>query len=255
MNVVIQGRQHRFIGGSLGDKPITEIWLGDKQIWPNVEGLARNIVVELPQRGSRDWQYWVHAVEATKNQAASNNYMKFQHRGVNFYIQHSIDGSEAYKLEGNTLSVDMDGVLIDQLGEYLEVDACIASREGNLFTEGESFCQLPYLSGTQLNVRWRKGQKKKSAGSSFVVSGMPGDVVHFGGSCYTSEHKRKSYLRILPENTHKWVNRVFCDEADAKEIELKINVAKYSSSSRNCSVQPVWPQFIHRFKLKIISVS
>lgn len=253
MNVIIQGRQHRFVGGSLGDKPITEIWLGDKQIWPNTEGLARRIVVELPKTGTLDWQYWVHALQATENKAASNNYMRFVHDGLSFYINHSPDGTEAYRLDGNVLTVELDGILIDQLGGYLEVESNIASRESDKY-EGTALCFLPYLEDSMLKVVFHKGKKRKWAGRAFTVSSSESGVVHYGGSCETSQHKRGKKTRILPENTHKWYNRVYNNTMQVGETMLQIETQAIGSGGGG-GVTLMWPAFKRKFKLKIISVS
>lgn len=257
MNVIVQGRQRRFIGGFLGDKPITEIWLGDKQIWPNMEGVARRIEVELPKRGSRDWQYWVHAVDATSSKSAPDNYMRFSYEGLDFYIQSSPDGTPPYRLNNNVLTLELyDGILIDQLGEYLEVDAKIAARD-SLFYEyaDEARCPFPFIKGTKAQVKWGKWKKKKAAGCTFSVKGSPSGVVHFSGACYTSAHERGVYTRLLPDNTHKWVNAVYSGDMVNDDVALTISTGRYSGYSDNPGVTMKWPSFTRRFKLKIISVS
>lgn len=257
MNVIVQGRQRRFIGGFLGDKPITEIWLGDKQIWPNMEGVARRIEVELPKRGSRDWQYWLHAVDATSSKAAPDNYMRFSHEGLDFYIQSSPDGTPPYRLNDNVLTLELyDGILIDQLGEYLEVDAKIAARSSLFYgSVNNARCPLPFIKGTKALVEWDKGKKKKAAGCTFSVKGIPSGVEHFSGACYTSAHNRGVYRRLLPDDTHKWINQVYSGDMVNDDVALSISTERYSETTYKPGLTLKWPAFTRKFKLKIISVS
>lgn len=246
MNVVIQGRQHRFIGGSLGDKPITEIWLGDKQIWPNTEGLARRIVVELPQKGTRDWQYWVHAVDSIQKEVSASNYMRFNHDGLNFYIQHSFDGSEAYKLDGNVLTVELDGILIDQLGEYLEVDAVIPERAikitGSL-SEGDRSVSssFPMLPGSKTQWRhwgWKRG---KSSWWHQTLTSEPSQIILVDSGYRKSGRTpvtNSSIINTVPESDIEWHA-----------------VISMTGKGTMDWYQAVYPSFKRKFKLKILSVS
>lgn len=254
MKIIHQGRQRRFIGASIGDTPVVEIWQGDKMIWPNMEGLAHRIVVELPKQGTLDWQYWVHALDAISKEATPATYLKFVEDGLDFYINHSIDGTEPYILDGNTLTVELDGVLADQLGEYLTVYARIAARTGVTYYEGDNVSPLPFLKNTKLQVKWNKGKKRKYAGCVFNVAGADSGTVHFGGSCETSEHKRGTKTRVLPDNTHKWYNAVYNNDAIPTDTSLNISVSTIGSGGGG-KVTPLWPAFTRTFKLKILSVS
>lgn len=254
MKVIYQGRQRRFIGADIGDTSVIEIWQGDNQIWPNMEGLAHRIVVELPRRGTLDWQYWVHALDATSKEATPATYMKFVEDGLDYYINHSIDGSEPYVFDSNALTVDLDGVLADQLGDYLTVYARIAARIGVTYQEGDNVSPLPFLKNTRLQVKWHKGKKEKAAGCVFNVAGADSGTVHFGGWCDTSEHKRGEKIRILPENTHKWQDAVHNNNSIPTDTSLDISVSTNGSGSFG-DVTPLWPAFTRTFKLKIISVS
>lgn len=257
MNVVIQGRQHRFVGGSLGDKPITEIWLGDKQIWPNTEGLARRIVVELPKKGTRDWQYWVHALQATENKAAPNNYMRFEHEGVPYYINHSADGTEPYRLDGNALTVELDGILIDQLGDYLEVEANIASREGETQvikayeTTYAMDWDMPLIAGTQFKIKLTNYSSKKSSyGAVTEFYSMPSGKAFPGFG--VSKHQR---TRITGADTVKEEDVPVDDTACKAQAYTTGGCYYIPSEGKYQYVVPVWPAFKRKFKLKIISVS
>ncbi len=257
MNVVIQGRQHRFVGGSLGDKPITEIWLGDKQIWPNVEGLARRIVVELPKKGTRDWQYWVHALQATQNKAAPNNYMRFVHEGVPYYINHSPDGTEPYRLDGNALTVELDGILIDQLGDYLEVEANIKSRNGKTQTikaYGMTYTMewdMPLIAGSQFKIKLINYSSKHSTyGAVTKFFSMPSGKAFTG--FYVMKHQP---VRITKADTVKEGAVPVADTACKAQAYTTGGCYYIPSEGKYQYVVPVWPAFKRKFKLKIISVS
>ena len=259
MNVIVQGRQRRFVEAYVGDKRVVEIWLGDKQIWPNAEGIARRIVVELPQPGTLDWQYWVHAVDATQEKSAPNNYMRFTHEGMDFYIQSSPDGTPPYKLADNSLTLGQydDGILIDQLGEYLEVEAKIAARDSYKYElVTNAICGLPYLMNTKLYVNFQKGKKRDAAGCSFRVVGESSGVVHFGGSCYASTHDRDWHPSTLPDYRGKyWLDEQYNNAMMVEDSRLLVTAEKYSDSTYSPSVILKWPAFTRKFKLKIITVS
>lgn len=248
MNVIIKGRQRRFVGGFIGDKPVKEIWLGDKQIWPNAEGVARRIVVELPQSGTRDWQYWVHAVDSTLNAASPSNYMKFTHEGLDFYIQHSFDGSEAYKLDGNVLTVELDGILIDQLGDSLEVQAKIPARQKTVFAgsiyEGGSrtdVSTLPMLPSTSFVYARACARRRWESTSYLTVTGKPGGDILLDASLLKAGRSWRDYghsVTAAPESDTAW------------EAYSRISGGGWIKNLR-----VTYPAFNKVFKLKVLSVS
>ncbi|MBR5887650.1 MAG: hypothetical protein IKZ07_05515 [Akkermansia sp.] len=258
MIVVVNGRMRRFVGASLNGKLMTEWRLGEKIMWPNPEGVARRILVELPQEGTLDWQYWVHAADATQGSVSRNNYMKFVCDGVDYFINGSYDGTPPYKLEDNVLTLDVfDGAAIDRLGTHLEVEAKIAARDSYKYElVTNAICSLPYLMDTKLYVNFQKGRKRKASGCSFRVVGESSGVVHFGGSCYASTHDRDWHPSTLPDYRGKyWLGQQYNNAMMAEDSRLLVTAKKYSDTTYYPSVILKWPAFTRKFKLKIITVS
>lgn len=255
MNVVVQGRQRRFLSADIGGTPVQEIWLGDKQIWPNMEGVATRIVVALPQVGTRDWQYWVHALDATKDKATPANYMKFVVDEMDFFINHSYDGSTPYRLDGNELTIDLyDGVLIDQLGEYLEVEAKIPEREGIGqgsdvgFTPMTYYWEKPLLPYTKIMVDWWGGKRGKPRWLQDVeIKGTPGLDTYFFSSQWSAGSGRGDYWNQTVASLGENVN-----PADTG-FQIRFCLGGWAGVHKK-GMRPVFPAFTRKFKLKIISV-
>lgn len=251
MNIIINGRQKRFLSANLGDTSIQSIWQGDKQIWPATEGVARRIVVKLPEEGTRDWQYWVHALDATLYKAAPNNYMKFSHEGMDYYLQQSFDGSPPYKVQGNVLVLEnYDGILIDQLGAELVVEAKIASRSVLLckrFGNGtvyEDTINLPILQGTK--SQWSQYGGKSGAHTHMYetyISQPSGTYLLKDKHLYKSGRTTRTYSSTIPAS----------GEGDTStDVKVRFFVTKHSGGASNYKI--IHPAFTYKFKLPIISV-
>lgn len=251
MNIIINGKQKRFLSANLGSVDIQSIWQGDKQIWPATEGVARRIVVKLPEEGTRDWQYWVHALDATLYEAAPNNYMKFSHAGMDYYLQQSFDGSPPYKVQGNVLILEnYDGILIDQLGAELVVEAKIASRNtpiGGGFRNGtieEKTISLPILQGTI--SQWTQYGYKSGAHTrmyeTYISKPSETYLLH-NKETYKSGRTARTYGSNIPA----------ADVGDTSTfIQLWFAVSKHSGGASGYRI--IHPAFTYKFKLPIISV-
>lgn len=256
MKLVVNGVTKRLISAQVGDKQVLEIWKGDRKVWPDTGSVARTIEVEIPPMGSIDWMYWMHALDATSEKASDSNYMRFAAGGVNYYLQHSIDGTEAYRVRGSYLYSDLDGALIDELGEYLEVECKIAARKSKTFenTTGEVL-PLPYLKGTKLEVFWKNGRDSGWAGCKFSVQCNVDSNVHYGGVCKAAAGRRSHTVELNGEKKSSWYNMVFNDEPDIGENRMFIKAEKFSDFTFKPSVTLLFPSFTRKFKLKILSVS
>ena len=245
--MIVQGKQRRFVSADLGGVPITEIWLGDKRIWPDMEGVARRIVVQLPAQGTREWQYWVHAVDSVNDKASSSNYMKFTVNGLDFFINHSYDGTPPYKLKGNELTLDLyDGVLIDQLGTTLSIDCVIPKREERLsgaYSGGEKTVRsaFPLLPGTI--TQWQHEGWKRGGDSWWheTVTSEP------DGTTLVDSGYRKSGRTAV---THS--SAIENSPATGTYWEALISMTGLGQINWYTAI---YPAFKYTFNLKIISVS
>ena len=245
--LLVKGRKRRFVGGSVnGGRRVTEIWRGDKLIWPSGNS-ARRIRVLLPARGSEEWAYWAHALEATKYEASRQNYLRFKVGDFFYYINSSPDGTMPYKLDGDVLTLELgDGVPVDELGDVLVADARIQKRGVSLV--GGSF----------------------ENSSRSVVEDVPmlaGSVIGYSQACWRRKLKSYSYIAVTSLNSNKVLLRNeltkqsrswsgyswYVGAAPVGDVGWRCDV----SVSGNGSVGGVYvqyPAFKREFNLKIISV-
>ena len=250
MRLIVNGQRKRFISAMLGDKPITEIWLGDRKIWPDPTGVARRLVVELPKPGTLDWQYWVHAVDATKEVSSQNNYMKFTVDGEDFFLNSTYRDMPPYKLEGDVISLDgYDGAYIDSLGTHLEIEAVINQRyvvlSGVSLDDEERTLesQLPLLNNSRLECQWWTWHSGKDSFFSEKVTSLPSGTLVLDSTARKSARRVTIYgldrpLPQIPASDTGW-NAVIKEEGDGV-------IDWYRA---------FYPSFKKTFKLRIISAS
>jgi hypothetical protein len=220
-----------------------------------MEGVATRIVVALPQVGTRDWQYWVHALDSTKYKATPANYMKFVVEVMDFFINHSYDSTTPYRLDGNELTIDLyDGVLIDQLGEYLEVEAKVPQRE--YYGQGSDvgytpiayYWDIPLLEGTTILVDWAGGARGAARWLQSVwIKGNPSGEEYFYSENWSWGLGRGNY----------WNQTVTTigNNVSADDTGFQISFARGGQAGVwTKGMRPVFPAFTRKFKLKIISV-
>lgn len=250
--IYLDGSNTSLIAVYSGDERFDELWVGDDRIWPDVTG-SGGFVIQLPAAGTLEYQYWLHAVDASEEGNAG--YMKFTVDGTDFYINSGPNGSEVVQLRGDIISLSRKQMELigGQLGVTICIHAEIQDRSSKQY-EGTALCFLPYLKDTQLKVVFGKGKKRRWAGRKFTVSSRESGVVHYGGSCETSEHKRGTKTRILPANTHKWYNRVYNNTMQVGETMLQIET-KAIGSGTGGGVTLMWPAFRKDFELEVISFS
>lgn len=260
MNVIVEGKQRRFVEAFVGNKRVVEIWLGNRQIWPCAEGVARRIVVELPESGTEDWQYWMHALDATRSSSTPINYMRFCYDGLSFYIQNSPDGTPSYQLEDNMLVLGQydDGILIDQLGEYLEVEARIAKRQGEkqIIRSYERYYTLewglPLIGGTQFGMELYNYSRKRSTYSYF------GDIISLpSGVSWSAAQGSQKHNRNPRSNAALIKDKEVPDSDTGCSCSFMTSGGCYYDPSKGQYQYafPEYPAFTRKFKLKIISVS
>jgi hypothetical protein len=247
MDIIVNGKQRRFLGGEFNNKPLVEIWLGDKKIWP-AGNTASRIEVILPQPGTREWQYWVHALDSIKNGVTINNCIRFLVDKQYYYIGRSPDGSPAYKLEGNILSIDVDGVIADKLGSYLEVELVVPERlSENMPVSNKSEpttkeYELPILPNSVLHVRHYGTKSGINYKRGYAAIGEPSgeEYVKWDPKIYSGRHEYKPKFAI---------------EAPSASDTGWVGKAQASTYAKMPRFQMQYPQFRKNIQLNIISVS
>lgn len=273
--LLVKGKKRRFTRGEvLNGKRVAAIWKGTEngmiQIWPSGD-VAHKIRVALPQEGSIEWAYWVHALDAlAKYDCTTNNYMRFgTSDGFYYYLQKSYDGSVPYIVNGSVLELELgeDGVPIDSLGTHISVQAKIRQREYEneyqVETGGTSppdaIFDLPFISNTYLKCSIYKGRKKKGVGAEITIKSLPGGQELARWHWETHEHKRgwkgKPFVDMISD--YNWAGAPKWQKGSAKMYAGALQMGISQQYMMSCSLSRVafrFPSFSRTFKLKIISV-
>ena len=245
--LLVKGRKRRFVGGYVnGGRRVTEIWRGDKRIWPSGDS-ARRIRVLLPARGSAEWAYWAHALEATKKSSSRQNYLRFKVGDFFYYINSSPDGTMPYKLDGDVLSLELgDGVPVDELGEFLAADATIQKRRVTLVAGGfdngsvSSVEDVPMLAGSVIGYSQACKRRKLKSYSDVVATSLSSETILLRDGVMKQSRSWSGYswhAAASPVGDVGWR----CDVSIRGEGYLRGAYVQY-------------PAFKREFNLKIISV-
>lgn len=241
----------------LGDRKVVAIYRDDVKVWPSLSDTAYSMVIDVNElEGSVNRSWWLHALDAVSKGAGPECYMKLTAGGRDYMLGKTFDNWYLAEFDGRATVVFGDnGPLMEKLhaGDEVSVELRVPARESAEF-EGQCVCYLPHLAKTRLRVVFHKGQKRRWAGRRFRVTGQAGGVVHWGGSCETSEHKRGKKTRVLPGNTHKWYNAVHDDAMVAGETQLLIDTAAIGSGIGG-GLTFLWPGFTVTLRFKVSAVT
>ena len=242
----------------LGDNTAAALYCGDRKLWPTLSDTVYSCVLDVNElEGSVNRAWWLHALDAVgKLGASAECHMKLTAGGREYMLGSTFGGWYLAEYDGRATVVFGDnGPLWEKLqpGDVVTVQLRVPGRESEEF-EGQRVCYLPHLTKTQMRVVFHKGKKKRWAGRRFNVTGQPGGVVHWGGSCETSEHKRGQKTRVLPGNTHKWYNRVHNDAMVVGETQLAIDTVAIGSGGGG-GLTFLWPGFTTTLRLKVSAVT
>lgn len=255
--IYLDGSSTSLVAVYSGDERYDELWVGDDKIWPDVEsgdvGSGGGFIIHIPDAGTLDYLYWLHAVDASEEGNAG--YMKFTVNGTDFYINSGPNGSEVVQLRGDTISLSrtQKELIWEYLGETICIHAEIQDRSSEQY-EGTALCFLPYLKDTQLRGVFSKFKKDTHAGRKFTVSSRESGVVHYGGYWETSVSDRGKKTFILPMHSKNWEKRVYNNTMQVGDTMLQIET-ECVGSGRGGGVTLMWPAFRKDFELKVISFS
>lgn len=242
----------------LGDRKVAAIYRGGVKVWPSLSDTAYSMVIDVNElEGSVNRGWWLHALDAVSKGASSECHMKLTAGGRDYMLGNTFDNWYLAEFDGRATVVFGDnGPLMEKLhpGDEVSVELRVPARESSEF-EGQAVCDLPHLTKTQMRVVFSKGRERRWAGRRFRVTGQAGGVVHWGGNCDTSEHKRGEKTRVLPGWTKKWYNRVHNDAMVAGETQLNIDTTAIGSATRGLGgVTFLWPGFTTRLRFKVSAV-
>lgn len=193
----------------IGEAGVNEVWHGDTMLYPENTSLIYKLQLVTPKEGTLEWAYWVHAVRAvTFSNALHTSNAQLQLDGISdqywlgsnrptglFLASITEDGWITFRTdEGPCVSDIRDG-------DMLTLSARIPEHYDEPHTSGEQDVKSsvrwynPYLPGTFLTLWWGKGQKKKSAGIRYAVSGCPSNTQMLAGSGQKNGHGRGITVR------------------------------------------------------------
>ena len=252
----------------LGDLAVSHVCLGDSQLYPEDTSSMRRLTVELPAAGTLERAYWVHAVAAVQNLVTPKRYMQLTVGGERYMVHSSFNALPSVMFESNGvfLFYPDEGASLHSVspGDSVEVkavipvidDAPLSIREQD--GSGSRSYSLPFLPGTGLFVQWTKGQKKKSAGTRFTLSGSGSGLAHIQGQGQKNGHGRGETVssvawpwacRVVNGSTHSWLN-AFVDG----DTGMLLTMQGFNSCNALMG-RPRYPAFIRTFQLKILSIS
>lgn len=253
----------------IGSSAVNEIWHGEKMIYPDNETLARKIQLKIPEAGTLEWAYWVHAVRGVNQDSSIYN--------ATAQLSFSV-GSETWwcgdnRPTGNYLAaLTEDGILTFQTGQgpsvadlqsgdYITLKAVIPLTGDNPL---QSYVQdastsmewtNPWLPGSKLYLKWGKGQKKKSAGVVYKLVGVSSGTQMLAGSGQKNGHGRGEIVsgyatpaacRVVNTNNSKSGDDVYVPG----DTGLKGTFRQYNSCYYLYTC-PTYPAFAREFRLKV----
>lgn len=252
----------------LGDLAVSHVCLGDNQLYPEDTSSMRRLTVELPKEGTLEWAYWAHAIAAVQDLVTPKRYMQLTVGGGRYMVRSSFNALPSVMFESNGvfLFYPDEGASLHSVGpgDSVEVKAVIPviddiplsirDQDGS----GSRSYSLPFLPDTGLYVQWRKGQKRKSAGVNFTLSGSGSGLVHIQGRGQKNGHGRGNtvsdvawpwFCGVVNGSTRSWLN-AFVDGDTGMSLTMR------GFNSCNALIgRPRYPAFMKTFLLKILSVA
>lgn len=229
-----------------GNERFDELWVGDDKIWPDVTG-SGGFVIELPAAGTLEYQYWLHAVDASED--GNEGYMKFTVDGTDFYINSGPNGSEVVQLRGDIISLNekQREMIAGKLLNAFTVTCEITKRTKPIFSRaifGESLTNgvlLPVLRGTLFQYSQACAGRGNWSWSRLKIISKP------------------SGLELLSNGVDKksrtWITYGFtASQAPASDTGY-LSQASISGSGWIRDLSVTYPAFSREFQLNIISFS
>ena len=246
--IYLDGSSTSLIAVYSGDERFDELWVGNDKIWPDVTGAA-GFIISPPERGTLDYLYWLHAVDASDSKG--NGYMWFEANGSKFYLNEGPNGSQVLTLRGDVISLtrEQGEMLAGFLDEYVDIYAEIKQRKGLDMASNEQDVgrvgtfTLPPLPGTEVYIRIGKGRRKYGAPMNMLYKGMPSGSVVVQGSV--------DFGKGRGEREHTFPNTGMPDNGDTMAF-MEYKAWGFCHPYEVC---PLYPSFSKLFRLKIVNVS
>lgn len=182
MKMYHQGKLMRVVDIRIGNQAVAEKWHGSRRVWPDDSSRANALRIKLPTKGTEDWAYWVHAIDAVRRYGANeNNYLRIKVGDKWYYLIDSIDGNTPLAIEGGMIYYE-NGELFptEGLGDVVVAEAKIDER---------NLTALPFEMSLENEPAPNKGMV---AGST-----VPGTEDE-GGAIASAEYGYSQFKVLLP---------------------------------------------------------
>ena len=184
----------------LGENPVWEVDYGEVQIYPDsateVEAMVVDTSIEKDKKGTEEWCYWVHAMDAIKKEQSEECWMKVTVGGKTYSVGASIDGLPVCDFDRATGVLrfpEGEGVNLQEVqpGTKITIKAKIPERDDNYTYAGDPVhYDLPLLKGTKFLCGYDKGGKKNPGGMTLHVDGYPSGEMFVHGFGNLAGHWR-----------------------------------------------------------------
>ena len=265
MRVTFGQFRRRFVYNiKVGDKQVKRVMWRGKQIWPSDEDRVRTLALDMSSERSSDMAYWIHALDATAAMSNASCHLTVTIAGRKYCVNTGYGGLPVVKYELGVLDFGSDGPPLQdvRIGEELDFQAVIPARELKVVetpsqnAEVSGIVDVPWLPATGLRVKVKKGQKKKSAGVRFSVTGQPSGTVHIGGFAQKNGHSRGSYYGTAYARDMGVINgrvSAYHDECVNGDVRLNVWGDWYNSGKGYLSL--LFPGFSKTLRFKVSAVS
>lgn len=256
----------------IGNAAVNEIWHGDTMIYPDNETLVKQLTVSVPAVGTLEWAYWVHAVRGVTSRsslyrktaqlmltAGGESWWCGDNRPTGLYrCSITEDGVLAFGTDQGPVAQDVNK------GDTVTLKAVIPLTGDNPL---QSYVQdastnmewtNPWLPGSKLYLQWGKGQKKKSAGVVYKLTGVSSGMQMLAGSGQKNGHGRGELVsgyatpaacRVVNHNNSKSGDDAYV----AGDTGIKGFFQQYNSCYYLYSC-PMYPAFTKSFSLTVKNV-
>lgn len=261
----------------IGENAVNEVWHGDTMLYPDNETIVRELRLSVPDEGTEDWAYWVHAIRGVTSShelystaaqvklvVGAESWWCGDNRPTNTYrCGITEEGVLTFNTDEGPPAADVEAgaILTLEVSIPAKTDMSHYTDAGNNWSD-KSWGN-PWLPGTILRMGWYKSQKKNSAGVDYVLRSMPSKQVRIRGRGQKNGHKREwcGYGGWGNGDATNWACRV-CDWWNGQSsggTVIEGDTYLYAEFNRfkgagHLTARVVYPAFKRTFSLKVKSV-
>ncbi len=185
-----------------GNVPVWEVDYGETPLYPDTETGVKQAKFRVPEYGTEDWCYYIHAMNAAKKECSTECNIILRVTGREYSLFGSVNGLPAAQMtnEGYVTFPEGHVPTLQEMGEWVSAalymtipkvkSASIGGDQPGYAGGAESNerhgryvtgVYSPILAGTEVRGYFNKGQKKVSTGNVITVTTPDGaTLIHSG---------------------------------------------------------------------------